>query len=139
MVVQKLENGFLVKVYKEYIDKFDFFDKDNIQELFQKILTKILEKYELKGLVDVDVYVNNEFGLIIEFQEIHSYFEDIDLQIHFHIGSVFLFEIELNDIFSYSDVYYYKGKFYGSYHGLIDSSIFYKGIDEIIEKGIKVC
>lgn len=139
MIIKKTEDCFFVRVYKEYLGEFDFFDRSNIQELFQKILKKILNKYELKGLLDVDVYVNDEFGLIIEIKEFSSYFDEIDMQIHFHIGSIFLTEIELEDVFSWKDIYYYQGKFYKVYQGLIDSSILYKESEEIIEKGIKVC
>lgn len=139
MIIQKTEDCFCVKVYKEYLGEFDFFDKDSIQELFQKILKRILEQYELKGILDVDVYVNDKFGLIMEIREFSSYFDDIDMHLHFHIGSVFLTEVDFDNIVSWKDIYYYQGKFYRVYQGLIDSSILYKESEEIIEKGIKVC
>lgn len=138
MIIQKVDDCFCIKIYKEYLEDFDFFDKTSIQDFFQRILIKILERYEVRGLLDVDVYVNDEFGLIIEMKEISSYFDEIDMQIHFHMNCVFLTEIELEDIFSYKDIYYYQKKFYGVYKHLTDSSILYKESDEIIEKGIKV-
>lgn len=138
MLVQKLDSIFLIKISKYYLKEFDLFDKEQIQELFQQILTKIHKKYFLKGLLDVDVYVDPHYGLIIEIEPIDNYFDEIDLQIHFHLGLVFLNEVSSEDILNNKDIYYYKGKFYTFYQDYNDSQVIYKESDEILEKGIKI-
>lgn len=138
MIIQKIDDYFLVKVYKDFIGDFNVFDGDGIQEFFQDIFDKLKKKYDLKGLVDVDVYVCFEYGMIMEIHPICDYFDDVDVRIHIHLDSVFLVEISMEDILNYEDVYYYKGKFYGTYQTASDSEIFYKDTEEMIEKGIKI-
>ena len=139
MIIQRTDDCFFVKIYKEYLGDFDFFNKNAIKKLFQKILIKILDKYHIKGFLEVDVYMYNEFGLIIEMRDLSSSFDEIDMHIHFHIDSVFLTEIDIDDIYFYKDIYYYNNKFYKIYDNLIDSSIIYKNSEHIIKKGIKIC
>lgn len=139
MIIRKIEDYFLVKIYKENMTDFDIFNKDNIKDCFQKILNKIRKKYKLNGLIDVDVYVNFDYGMIIEIHPVYNFFDDIDIRIHVHLDSVFLVNVEMNNIIDYEDVYYYKGKFYGTYLGICDNEVFYKNTEDIIRLGIKVC
>ena len=138
MIIQKIDDYFLVRVYKESIGDFNIFDVDDIQEFFQDIFNKLKKKYDLRGLIDVDVYVYLEYGMIIEIHPICNYFDDVDIRIHIHLDSVFLVEISMEDILNYEDVYYYEGKFYGTYQAASDSEVFYKDTEEMIEKGIKI-
>lgn len=139
MIIRKIEDYFLIRIYKESIGEFNIFDKDDIKDCFQKILNKIQKKYNLRGLVEVDVYVNLDYGMIIEIHPICNYFNDIDMRIHIHLDSVFLVNIDTNHLLDYDDVYYYKGKFYGTYPGVCDNEVFYKDTEDIINKGIKIC
>ena len=139
MIIRKIDDYFLIKFYQEEMGEFDVFDIENIKSFFQKIFDKLRKKYKLKGLVDVDVYVNLDYGMIIEIHPVCNYFDDIDMKIHIHLGSIFLVEIDMNDVLDYEDVYYYKGKFYGNYLGICDNEVFYKDTEEIMEYGIKVC
>lgn len=138
MFVRKYDEVFVIRIYKEYLGDIDFFDKDEIKELFHDVLINILDKYELNGLLDVDIYINDKFGAIIEIRESEVYFGEIDMNIQVHINSVFLSEIVFNGNFESDEVYYYKDKFYCVYDKIIDSSIIYKDCDEIIEKGIRI-
>lgn len=139
MIIQKLEDYFLVKVYKEIIGDFNIFDVDDIQVLFQDVFDKLKKKYDLKGLLEVDVYIHLEYGMILEIRPICDYFEEVDVRIHIHLDSDFLVEIPMEEIINQEEVYYYQGKFYGPYLESSDSEVFYKNTDEIRNKGIKVC
>lgn len=138
MIIRKVDDYFLIKVYKDNIGDFNIFDIDDIQEFFQDIFDKLRDKYELKGLIDVDVYVNFDYGMIIEVHPVCNFFEEIDMRIHIHLESIFLTLIDMNDILDYEDVYYYKGNFYGTYMKLCDNEVFYKDTEDIINNGIKI-
>ena len=139
VIIQKIDDFFLIKIYNEYMGNFDVYDRDNIKEFFEDVFSKLKDKYDLRGLLDVDVYVNSEYGMIIEIYPVYSYFEEIDMRIQIHLDSIFMSEINMNEIEHDKDIYYYKGKFYRIYKGICDSEIFYKDTEDIIEKGIKVC
>ena len=138
MIISCCDDYFKVYVFKEYIPGFDIFDKDMIGKLFKDILVKLEKKYDLNGLIDIDVYVNREFGLIMEIRNVFDFLDEMDVKIHFHIDSIFMCEIDINDITNYSDVYYYNDVFYGIYNKLMDSNVIYRECEDIIEKGIKV-
>lgn len=139
MIIRKKDDFFLIKIYKEFMGDFDIFDKNSIKEFFQDVFQKLKQKYDISGLIDVDVYVNSSYGMIIEVHPICDYFDEVDMRIQIHLGSIFLNEIGMDELIDYEDVYYYKDKFYGIYQGINDSEVLYKDIEDIIEKGIKVC
>lgn len=139
MIITKENEFFLVKIYQENLSDFDIFDKDSISELFQSILVKLKKKYDIKGLMEVEVFVNPNYGMIIEIHPIYSYFDEVDMRIQVHLNSIFMCEIDSNDLLNFYDVYYYKDKFYAIYTKFVDSQVIYKESEEIIEKGIKVC
>jgi len=139
MIIRNCNNYFLIKVLKRELENFNFFDINDIKNFFKSILIDLKKKYNLCGLLDADVYVNNSYGMIIELQKIESYSYEIDVRIKLHIGNVFLVEIDSNSILDYDDVYYYNGKFYGNYIETSDNEIFYKNTEDIINKGIKIC
>ena len=109
MIIQKLDDYYIVKIFKEKLEDFNPFDKSCIEKLFQKILKKLLKNYSIHGLIDADIYFDRLYGMIIELREVYDYFDDIDLKIHFHLDSVFLVEIEYDYFNKMNDVYYYKG------------------------------
>lgn len=137
MIIQKLDDYYIVKIFKEKLGDFNPFDKSCIEKLFQGILKKLLKRYSIHGLIDADIYFDRLYGMIIELREVYDYFDDIDLKIHFHLDSVFLVEID-DDIKSLKDVYYYQGKYYKTYDKMIDSPVVYRDSEciEIMEKGI---
>ena len=139
MIIRKCEDYFLIKIFKNSLINFNIFDTDDIRELFKSILKKLNKMYDLHGLIDADVYVCEQYGMIIELSPINSYFDGIDIKINFHLCNYFLVSIDSSSILDYDDVYYYDGKFYGTYSMFSDSDIFYKNTDEIISNGIKVC
>lgn len=139
MIIQKCDDYFLIKVFKNCVEDFNIFDMDSIKELFQSIFDKLKKKYNLHGLIDVDVYINDVYGLIIEMRPIKTYVDEIDMRIKMHLNNLFFVNIDSSSILDYEDVYYYEGKFYGTYLETSDSEVFYKNTEEIINKGIKVC
>ena len=138
MIIRKCEEYFLIKVFNEYLGDFNIFDVDDIKVFFGELFKKLIKKYDLHGLIDAYLYINNDYGMIIELYELDSYFDDIDVRIKINYSDLFLVNIDKKEILDYEDVYYYKGKFYGNYKKLCDNEALYKNTDEIINKGIKV-
>lgn len=139
MIIRKIDDYFLIKVYQDELKNFNIFDIEDVKNFFQIVFQKLKNKYEMRGLIDIDVYVNLDYGMIIEIHPICKYFDEIEIKIHMHLDSIFLIQIDMNNILDYEDVYYYKGKFYGTYLGLCDNEVFYRDTDDIVRYGIKVC
>ena len=141
MIIRHCDECFVVKVLKSEIGDFNIFDIDDIKCFFKDIFKNITKNYDLHGLIDANVYVNNDYGMIVELVSINSCFDelDIDVKIKMHLNNVFLVEIDSYYLLDYDDVYYYNDKFYGVYNDLSDGEIIYKDTEEIIDKGIKVC
>ena len=125
-------------MFKNNLKDFDIYNKEQIINLFKTIFIKIKKKYNLSGLFDVDIYVNDNYGLIIEIENL--YFDDVesDINIKVHLDAIFLNEINTYEILEYDEIYYYNDKFYGIFKKFCDKEIFYKDIDEILNKGIKL-
>ena len=97
------------------------------------------DKYNMSGLFDADIYVNNEFGMIIEIYNLCFYNGEVDVKIKFHLDSIFFTEINSDEILDYEDVYYYQEKFYSNFKKNSDKEVIYKDVDLIINNGIKIC
>ena len=138
MIIKKCDEYYLIKVFNEYLGDFNVFDTNDIKDLFGDLFKRLLKKYDLHGLIDAYIYINNDYGMIIELYELNSYFDDIDVKIKISFSDLFLVSIDNKDMLDYEDVYYYKGKFYGKYKSLSDNEVLYKNTDEIINKGIKI-
>ena len=139
MIFNKEDKFLLVKIYKSYLKDFDVHNRDQIAELFKNIFMKIKEKYNLSGLFDVDVYVNNDYGMIIEINNLCFYKNEFDVKIRFYLDCIFLCEIDSIDLLDYENIYYYEERFYGIYNEYCDKEIIYKDTSDIIDNGIKVC
>lgn len=136
MIIRRYDNLYIIKIVKETINNFDYFNQEEISKLFHNIIMKLKKRYQINGLLDINVYTNEEYGMIIEIEEVESYYDEIDMHIHFHLDTIFLQEInEIKD--SLQDVYFYKDKYYTRYNQLLDSNIIYK-TEEILTKGIKI-
>ena len=146
MIISKCDENFLIKIFKDSLEEFNIFDIESIKDLFQDIFKKMTKKWDLRGFYDADVYVNNDYGMIIELvpvnsylEEFDNYFDEVDIRINVHLSNEFLVLIDSNSILDYEDVYYYDSKFYGSYLGNCDNEVLYKDTDLIVNNGIKIC
>lgn len=138
LIIRKCDEYFLIKVFGEYLGDFNIFDVNDIKVFFGELFKKLIKKYDLHGLIDAYLYINNDYGMIVELYELDSYFDDIDVKININFSDLFLVNIDNKDILDYENVYYYNGKFYGNYKESCDSEVLYKNTGEIINKGIKV-
>lgn len=137
MIIRKIDNTYIIKIIKKEIINFDIFNQQKIKELFQKIILRLKKKYNIMGLLKVDIYVNKYYGMIIEIKPIYNDIDEIDMKISFHLDTTFLYEINEKEIIKEKEIYYFKNKYYGIYQKPIDSNIIYK-TDNILKEGIKV-
>ena len=139
MIFSKEDKFLLVKIFKSYLNDFDIYNKEQIIDIFKIIFVNIKHKYNLAGLFNADIYVNNEYGMIIEINNL-CYFEDeCDIKVNIHLDAIFLVEIINYEILDYDEVYYYDDKFYSKFNEFCDKKIIYKNVDKIINNGIKIC
>ena len=136
---RKEDKFLLVKIFKDKLSDFDIYNKEQVVKLFKDIFLNVKEEYKLSGLFDVDIYVNEDYGMIIEIYNLCFYNDEIDVKIKFHLDSLFLVEINSNQILDYDEVYYYNDKFYGIYKDILDNEVIYKEVDNIINDGIRIC
>ena len=138
MIFNKEDKFLLVKILKSNLGEFDVYNKEQVLNLFKDVFLKVKDKYNLSGFFDIDIYVNDNYGMIMEINNIHFYKNIIDVKIKFHLDAVFLMEIDTDEILDYEDVYYYKDRFYGCFKDYSDKEVIYKDIDVIINEGIKI-
>ena len=65
MIIKKLDDCYIVKIFKEKLGDFDAFDKSCIEELFQGILKKLLKRYYIHGLIEEYFYFDKLYGMSI--------------------------------------------------------------------------
>ena len=137
MIIRKIDGIYIIKIPNDNLKDFDYFNQEKIIKLFEKIIKKIKKRYSINGLLDIDVYINEYYGIIMEINPIYSLYNEIDMRIHFHLNNIFMTEINENEINNKKEVYYYNNKYYSIYNGIEDSNIIYK-VEKILEKGIKI-
>lgn len=138
MIINKNDDLFIIKVYKECVNNFDIYDMDSILDLFKIVLGKLKEKYNISGLCIIDVYINDSFGMIIEVKNIYKYQDEIDVKITFHVDSIFMMEINAYDCEEYDEIYFYEDRYYTCYNKNVDSNVIYKDSLDIVNKGIRL-
>lgn len=117
-------NYFNVYLNKYYIKDINFRDSDDVESQFKKIFNNLKKNYkiDIKGFYDVDVYINDNYGVILEIEKEDIDFismkdESVDMRIKFKMNSKFLYEIDdffiINDLNKEdADIYYHNNKFY---------------------------
>lgn len=140
MIIIKDGNLFIVKIYKENINDIDIYDTDKILELFKSFLVILKDKYKISGLCDINVYINDDYGMILEINNLYKYDDEIDIKISFHIDALFMIEInfDIDNYDDYDEIYFYNNKYYTNYKNIYDSSVIYKDSLEIINSGIRI-
>ena len=143
MNISKFGNDYLIKIYKEEIKDIDIYDIDDIYTLIKLIIKKIIKNNNISGNYQINIYTNDIYGMIIEFNKIkeNSY---IDLKINITIDSIFLYKTNSNYLNNNNTIYYYKNNYYilpkdNNINLLEVEEVLYGNIvKEILSKGIKV-
>lgn len=143
MNISKFGNDYLIKLYKEEIKNIDIYDIDDIYTLIKLIIKKIIKNNNISGNYQINIYTNDIYGMIIEFNKIkeNSY---IDLKINITIDSIFLYKTNNNYLNNNNTIYYYKNNYYilpkdNNINLLEVEEVLYGNIvKEILAKGIKV-
>ena len=143
MNISKFGNDYLIKLYKEEIKDIDIYDIDDIYTLIKLIIKKIIKNNNISGNYQINIYTNDIYGMIIEFNKIkeNSY---IDLKINITIDSIFLYKTNNNYLNTNNTIYYYKNSYYilpkdNNINLLEVEEVLYGNIvKEILSKGIKV-
>ena len=143
MNISKFGNDYLIKIYKEEIKDIDIYDIDDIYTLIKLIIKKIIKNNNISGNYQINIYTNDIYGMIIEFNKIkeNSY---IDLKINITIDSIFLYKTNNNYLNTNNTIYYYKNNYYilpkdNNINLLEVEEVLYGNIvKEILTKGIKV-
>jgi len=132
----------------DYInDTIIIYLKDTIEEDIESLaytITNKLNKYfniNLKGFYNVDVYIDNNYGTILEFinDARDLYFSKLELNIK-KINTSFLYEIEDITYPNLKNIYYYDNKYYIDYYldNMEIAKINYKNISSIIKNAKKI-
>lgn len=143
MNISKFGNDYLIKIYKEEIKDINIYDIDDIYTLIKLIIKKIIKNNNISGNYQINIYTNDIYGMIIEFNKIkeNNY---IDLKINITIDSIFLYKTNNNYLDNNSTIYYYKNNYYilpkdNNINLLEVEEVLYGNIvKEILAKGIKV-
>lgn len=143
MNISKFGNDYLIKIYKEEIKDIDIYDIDDIYTLIKLIIKKIIKNNNISGNYQINIYTNDIYGMIIEFNKIkeNSY---IDLKINITIDSIFLYKTNNNYLNNNNTIYYYKNNYYilpkdNNINLLEVEEVLYGNIvKEILAKGIIV-
>lgn len=144
MIINKLDNDYLIKIYKSSIDNINIYDIDDIYTLVKLIIKKIIKNNSLSGNYQVNIYINDIYGMIIEFNKLEDN-HYIDIKINIYIDSIFLYESDINYLDNYNDnIYYYLNKYYllpknNNINLLeVDNIIYGEKVYDILNKGIKI-
>ena len=143
MNISKLGNDYLIKIYKEEIKDINIYNIDDIYTLIKLIIKKIIKNNNISGNYQINIYTNDIYGMIIEFNKIkeNNY---IDLKINITIDSIFLYKTNSNYLNTNNTIYYYKNNYYilpkdNNINLLEVEEVLYGNIvKEILSKGIKV-
>lgn len=143
MNISKLGNDYLIKIYKEEIKDINIYNIDDIYTLIKLIIKKIIKNNNISGNYQINIYTNNIYGMIIEFNKIkeNNY---IDLKINITIDSIFLYKTNSNYLNTNNTIYYYKNNYYilpkdNNINLLEVEEVLYDNIvKEILSKGIKL-
>ena len=155
MICNLIDKDFYIfKIYNEYIN-FDIYDTSEVKDFIYKIYDKLLKKNKLTGIILFDIYIDTNYGMIIEIKKIEDLlFNDIIyIKIKFNLNISFLYEVDyfyiLENNLINQNIYYYKDKFYieiintidkNKFTCLLDNSniVYNNEINNIINNGIKL-
>ena len=152
MITNKIDNYYIIKLPNS---KIDIYNQDELEELTKRIILKINKNYKLNNSINLEFYINNNYGIIVKLKDYKSPFiikNDKTVKITIHTDSIFLYQIDYIDIkkinIKNKNTYYYKNKFYievdkdintNDYIKLLElSEVVFEETIDIIDKGIKI-
>lgn len=153
MICKEVDKDFYI--LKIFNDDLNIYDHNEVKDFIEIVYEKMLKKYNLKGIIVFDIYIDTNYGMIVEVKNKKDVlFNDIiDVKIKFNINISFLYEVDyfyiLDNNLINQNIYYYKDKFYielvnevdrNSFVDLLDNSdiIYNDEINNIINNGIKL-
>lgn len=152
MIINKIDNYYIIKIFN---NKINIYNTNELEELTKKVIIKTNKKYKLDNSIHLEIYPNNNYGLIIKLKDYKPPYKtnkNKTVKITIHTDSAFLYQIEYFDIIKHNitkdKIYYYKNKFYiktnditdiKDYYKLLElSEVIYEDTDLILDKGIKI-
>lgn len=154
MIITKTEDasGYQIKLLGETIN---IYDRNALEEVTKKIITKINKKNKLKKLINLEFYLDKRYGTIITLKDYNKLIpinDETEVKITIHTNVPFLYKIDYfaikNNNLNNKNIYYYQDNFYleiknninkKEYLNILENSeIIYKETYHIINKGIKI-
>lgn len=152
MIINKIDNYYIIKLLNT---KISIYDPSKLEEIAKTIIKKIDKNYKLNNYIQLEFYLNDNYGTIIKLKDYKSPLlisDDKTVKITIHTETPFLYQIDYFDIeknkIPKEKLYYYKNKFYlkindninkKKYLKLLElSEVIYENTEAIIDKGIKI-
>lgn len=94
------DDKFIVFLNKSNIEDIDFKNDEQLEQYFKNIFSILNKRYniELNGYYNIDIYKDNNYGIIIEIEnedmDYYNYFNQIDMKINVSKTNSFLYEIK---------------------------------------------
>jgi len=150
------ENNFIAKISNDVVENIDIFDIDEVEEFIKNLFTTFLKRQKIKGEVELNIYIDNNYGMIVDIknEEDFVFDDEIDIKIIFHLNNAFLYEIDYFDILENTNIkdaniYFYNNKFYLELIDDIDKKDYIKLLEasniiwdnegfKIVNKGVKL-
>ena len=63
MIINKIDNYYIIKLPNT---KIDIFDLDELEKIVQKIILKVNRKYNVNNCIHLELYLNDNYGIIIK-------------------------------------------------------------------------
>ena len=147
------DNEFVIYLYRN-IDKIDFKNEKEIEEMLKKIFIKLKKYYDIKieGYYDVFVYIDTFYGMVLDLRKQEfEYYDFFDNQVDMKIvinRNKFLYlvddyDIDLNKYKVYklmNNIYLLPKRKLSDIElaKLVENSIIIYDSEDIINKGIKI-
>lgn len=156
MIFKIIDNNFYnLTINKEFCSNINIYDIDEIKILIPNLLKKYIKKLNLTGILYLDIYLDDNYGMIIEIENKKFNFKNniLKLKINFHLNNLFLYKIDFYKIkeilnLYHQKIYYYNNNFYLEIINKIDDKFFYilsefgeityKNNLNIVNNGIKI-
>lgn len=109
------DNYIVIKLNQINIDIFNITE---VEDFTKEIITKVLKKFKLRGLIKIDIFIDKLNNMIITIKS-NKYKRNsfIEAKLTFHLDHTFLYLIDYFDIkkmtnITKQNIYYYNNNFY---------------------------